>query len=137
MTTTTLNSMLIGQCKDAKIKLQSQKTTYRILKNQLLHIFNSKFCMGRVNHGQKTVFWFVDDHQEKFQPLLSISWFLKRNSKNPWIEENDKKLRFFFIRKVNLPSDSLTLPSTWRSHDSLIVNHVYSTVLSKISNFDW
>ena len=118
---------------DFKVK----KRHIEFWKNQLLHTFNAKLCMARVNHGLKTVVGVVDDHQKKFQPLLSISCFAKKNNKNRWIGKNNAKLRFFFVWKVILASDSFTPPSTWRSHNSFIVNHVYSAVLSKMSNFDW
>ena len=66
----------------AKLDFKVKKRHVKFCKNQLLHAFNAKFCMGRVNHGLKTVVGVADDHQKKFQPLLSISWFSKKNNKN-------------------------------------------------------
>ena len=63
---------------DFKVK----KRLVEFCKNQLLHKFNAKSCKGRVNHNPKTVDGVVDDHQKKFQPLLSISCFLKKKNKN-------------------------------------------------------
>ena len=69
--------------KTPKLDFKVKKRHIEFGKNQLLHKFNAKLCKGRVNHDPKTVVGVVDDHQKKFQPLLIIPCFSKKNNKNP------------------------------------------------------
>ena len=73
-------------------------------------MFNAKIFMARVNHGLKTVVGVVDDHQKKFQPLLSVSWFSKKIIKNAKLIKNTKNQDFSYFGRHSLPLTSLRHP---------------------------
>ena len=80
-----------------KLDFKVKKRRVEFCKNQLLHAFNAKFCMGRANHGQKIVVGVADDHQKKFQPFLSISWFSKKIIKTAKFVKITKNQDFYFF----------------------------------------
>ena len=80
-----------------KLDFKLKKRHVEFCKNQLLYTFNAKFCMGRVNHGLKNVVGVADDHQKKFQPFLSISWFSKKIIKTAKLVKKTENQDFSFF----------------------------------------